>query len=113
MVGAEVEHERVGGELRRDGARGTVREAEDHDVVPGENGRLRRQEHPVGERAQVGVVDAERIAGVAVRRHGADLHLGMGQKEAQRLTTRIAAGTRHGDSYSHSNNYTHGSVADR
>ena len=106
MVRAEVEHEHVVRELRRDLARGTVRQREDDDVVPHEVLDRRRQEDAVGQGSQVRLVLAEERARVAVRRHGADLHLGVPGEQAERLPARVPGRTRDRDSDRHMHHYT-------
>ncbi|SCD94123.1 hypothetical protein GA0115246_1082716 [Streptomyces sp. SolWspMP-sol7th] len=78
-----------------------MREAEEDDVVTGEALGARRFEHAVGERRQVRLEHAEALTGVGVRRDRADLHLGVGEKQAQHLSARVS--TRSGDcrSYRH------------
>ena len=56
-----------------------VRQGEEDDVVPGERLELGRLEHPVGQRHQVGLEGAERLARVGGAGQGADLDLGVGR----------------------------------
>jgi len=74
-----------------------VRKREDDDVVPVQRFGRGRFQHPVGQGADVGLVPAERLSRVGVRRDGADLDLGMGREQAQHLAAGVSAGA--GDCY--------------
>jgi hypothetical protein len=101
VVGAAVDDDGVRRELGGDRAGRAVREGEEDDVVPGEGLRRRRCEDAVGERHEVRLVLAEGGAGVAGGGHGADLHLGVAEEEAEQLTTGVAAGARDRDRDAH------------
>ncbi|GMA26334.1 hypothetical protein GCM10025864_40930 [Luteimicrobium album] len=107
MVGAEVDHEDVVRELRRDLAARAVRQREHDDVVPGEVVGRGRDQLAACEGAQVRVVLAEQRAGVGVRRERADLDLGMVGEEPQGLPAGVAArsGDRHSDRHMHDLTY--------
>lgn len=59
--------------------------------MPGELLGRGRREDTVGEREQVGLEGAELLARVGVARQGADLDVGVGEKEAQELSARVSA----------------------
>ena len=69
--------------------------------MPGEDLGRRVLQRQVGERAQVRLVRDERLAGVRVRRDGADLDVGMIGEEAEDLATRIAGCAGDGDRVRH------------
>jgi hypothetical protein len=97
VVGAAVDDDDLGRQGCGDRPARTVRQGQDHDVVPGEGLRRGLLEHPVGQRHEVGMVLAEAGAGTGRRGDGADRELGVAEREAEDLTTGVAAGSRHRD----------------
>jgi cytochrome bd-type quinol oxidase subunit 1 len=64
-------------------------------------------QHPVGQRHQVGLEGTEPFTGVGPGGEGADLHVGMGQEQAQDLSPGVPAGSGDGDACrGHMHDYT-------
>ena len=105
VVGAEVHDRDVLWQVRHQRTRHPVRQSQEHQV------RLRQHRgRGVGERqfsvgAQVGMHRPDGLAGVAVRRRGAELQVGMRRDQAQQLTTCVAAGARDRDPVAHTHKY--------
>ena len=83
-----------------------MRQAEEDHVVPGEHVEVGRLEHPVGERHQVRLEAAERLAGVAAAGERPDLHPGVPQEEAEHLTPGVPAGSGHRHTCRHVHDHT-------
>ena len=96
-VGAAVDDHGVLPQLGGDGAGLAVGQAEEDDVVTAEGLGAGLLEHPVGQRHEVGLEDAEALTGVGAAREGADLDVGVGQEQPEDLAPGIAAGARDGD----------------
>ena len=79
----------------------TVRQSEEHDVVPGEDVGRRVPELEVRERAQVRLVQRERLTRVGMRGHRRDLDVGVCGEQAQDLAARIAGSAGNGDRIGH------------
>ena len=77
-----------------------MRQREEDDVVAGERLEVGLLEHPVGERHQVRLQRAERLAGVGRAGERADLDLGVTEQEAQQLASGVPAGSGDGDASS-------------
>ena len=92
-VGAAVDDHDVVAELAGDLAGLAVRQRQEDDVVAGERLEVGRLEDPVGQRHQVRLEAAERLAGVRGAGQGADLDVGVAEQEAQQLATGVPAGS--------------------
>jgi hypothetical protein len=97
-VGATVDDESVVRELRGDLGGGSVRQAQEDDIVTGEGRGVGVTENPIGKRDEVRLVLTEKGPGVARCRDSTDLHVGMGEESAQHFPADIPAGTRDRDS---------------
>ena len=81
--------------------------AEEHDVVAGEHLEGGRLEHPVGQRHEVRLEGAERLPRVRAGRDRADLHVGMGQQQAEHLAAGVPTRPRDRDRpFRHVHDYT-------
>ena len=78
-----------------------VRQREEDDVMAGEGLGRRVLQRQVRQRAEMRLVRDEGVAGVRVRRDGADLDVGMIGEEAEDLATRIAGCAGDGDRVRH------------
>ena len=101
VVGSRVDDERGVGQDVGELTRLPVRQGEEDDVVARQHLGRRVLQGQVRERAQVRLVRDERLAGVRVRRDGADLDVGMIGEEAEDLATRIAGCAGDGDRIRH------------
>ncbi len=112
-VRPHVDHEHLVTELLRHGGGLPVRQGQEDHVVPGEHLGGGRLEHPPGQRPQVRLQGAERLARVGVRREGPDLDLGVDQQKAEQLPAGVSARPCHCCTYHHRNpprrwhDYTH------
>ena len=70
-----------------------MRQGEEDDVVAVEGLGGGLLEHPLGQRHQVWLERAERLAGVAPGGQRADLDLRVAQQQAQQLTPGVPAGS--------------------
>ena len=70
-----------------------MRQGQDDDVVPGEDLRLGGLDDAVRQGQQVRMVLTEPTAGGRGRGECADLHLRVGRKQAQNLTTGVPSGS--------------------
>ena len=70
--------------------------------MPGEHLDLGGLEHPLGQRHQVRLERAERLAGVARPGQGADLDPGVAEQQAQQLAAGVPAGSGDRDLFLHS-----------
>lgn len=100
-VGAHVDDQHVGAELLGDGGGLAVRQGEEDDVVPGEHLGGGLLQHPPGQRQQVRLERAERLARVGIAGQGADLDPGMREQQPQHLTPRIPTRPGHCRTYRH------------
>ena len=105
-VGAAVDHHGVLAQLGGQGGGLPVRQGQEDDVVAGEGGGVGGAQHAVGQRQQVGLEGAERGAGVGAGGQRADLHLGVGQQQAQELSPGVPARAGDGDPDRHAHDYT-------
>ena len=104
-VGAAVDDDHVVAQLGRQGRRVAVRQGEHDGVVAGEHLGGGVLEQPVGQRGQVRVDAAQRLAGVRRGGEGTDLEVGVLQQQAHDLTAGVPA--RPGDcDTSHVHDYT-------
>jgi hypothetical protein len=92
-----VDHHRLGVQFSRDGRRGSVRQGQEHHVVPGQSCRAGLDHDPVGQRGQVRLVLTQGGAGTGAGRQRADLYAGMAAQQAEQLATGISG--RSGDRY--------------
>ena len=96
-VGPAVDHHGLVGQLPGDLRGLTVRQAQEHHVVAGQDPDRGLLEDPVGQRQQVRLEGAQRLAGVAARRQRADLHVRVGEEQAEQLAAGVPAGAGDGD----------------
>lgn len=87
-VGPHVDDQDLLAELFGDGGGLPVRQGEEDHVVSGEHLGGGGLQHPVGEGTQVRLERAELLTCVGVAGQRADLDLGVGQQQAQQLTSR-------------------------
>ena len=113
MVGPGVDHQRGVAERIRVLTRLTVRQSEEHDVVTCERLGCGVLQSEVSERPQVRLMLHERLTGVRVSRHGADLDVGMRREEAQDLAARVAGCAGDGDGVRHASTLTVGPLGER
>ena len=106
MVGAAVQHQRVGGQLRRDLTAGAVRQGEHDDVVAREGVDARGDDLALGKRAQVWLMHPQSIAGGGVRGQGAEFDIRVLAEDAQDLAADVSGGSRDCDLECHVHNYT-------
>ena len=97
VVGAQIDDDGFGVELRSELARSTVRQGENDDIVPVKHlggGVLYDQIRQLG---NVRHVLRHRLAHGRMPSHTGHLKIRVGRKDAQRLATCIARGTCHGN----------------
>ena len=84
-------------ELRGDGTRCAVGQGQEDHVVAGEHLGGRLLHHPIGELHQLRLVVTEEGPGALAGRDRADLHLRVGQQQAEELTSRVTGRPRDRD----------------
>jgi len=101
VVGAEVDD--LGGRRQAGGQRGgrAVREGEEDQVGAGQGDRVGRHETAVGQRRQLRVHRAHRLAGRRLRRKRPELDGGVPDEQAQQLPSCVPAGAGNGDPDTH------------
>ena len=104
-VGATIDDQSVGMQLRSHLTRSPMRQSEEDHVVISKHleGGLCHQ--PISQWSQLRMVLAEECSRIGASRHGPDLHLRMRKQQSEQLSARIASGACHRSPHSHPHEY--------